>query len=192
MTALVATYKPTLGLVASHRRAIKPGREYDRFFRKPSGTNQLMERNASVFRTLELIEKKVKATQIQTKAITEHFVSLSTSNENFCKRVFDFLYNHIQYVEDEKGKEVLRSPNRLWYDRAADCDCFALTISTILTNAGLKHNLRIVEIDNKGYYQHIYVVVPKNQSKPLTSDSPRADYWVIDPVLDKFDKEPGE
>lgn len=186
------SYRPSLGLVAAHQRPIKPGKQYDKYFRTPSGTSQLMERNCTVFRTLELINDKVKKCAPQTKAITQHLLSISNSDADFYKRVFDLLYNHIQYEEDEAGKEILRSPNRLWYDKKGDCDCFATTISTILTNAKKKHSLRIVEIDNKGYYQHIYVVVPKNQNVPITANSPRSDYYVIDPVLDKFDKEPGE
>lgn len=171
-------------MVAAGVRNIKPGTEYDKFFGAPERKDPYWPKG-SVYNTLEFMQRIVANTTDQTKAISKHLAAQSL-NET-CKNIWSFLYNHIQYKEDLRNVEQLRSPNRAWADRKTgiDCDCFSIFISSILTNLGINHALRITEYDSKGYFQHVYVVIPKD-SKSLSG---RGTYHVIDPVLDQYDYE---
>lgn len=171
-------------MVAAGRRNIKPGTEYDKFFGKPERKDPYWPKG-SVYHTLDYMQKIVDATLSQTKAIAQHLKAATV--EQTCRNVWSFLYNHVQYKEDLRNLEQLRSPWRLWADRktGVDCDCFSITISSILTNLRIPHFLRITEYDNKGYFQHVYVVVPKD-GKTISG---RSSYFVIDPVVDQNDYE---
>lgn len=147
----------------------------------------MLEDAATVFNTLDRIQVIVKDTLEDTRQIAQ--VLKGRTLQETCKNVFDFLYNHIQYKLDKDGVEQLRRPARSWADRRSgiDCDCYSIFASSILTNLGISHSLRIIELKNKGYYQHIYVVVPDGSGnyRPGT----RSGYFTIDPVLDKFNTE---
>lgn len=152
-------FRPSLGLVASSRRSIKPGWEYNQYFKKPEGTDPLLSKDASVYDTLDLIKSVVAKCHPQCAAIAK--VLRGSTVKQSCKNIWDFLYNHIQYKLDKENEEQLRSPNRSWADRRSgiDCDCFAIFASCILTQMSIDHSLRMCEIKGKGYFQHIYVVV---------------------------------
>jgi len=159
-------------------RHIKNGNQYNQYF-APADFKNTNWAKADVMTTLELMAKIVTETKNQTKAIAQVLKGgslLETTNN-----IWDFLYNHVQYKLDDQGLEQLRSPNRLWADRktGVDCDCYSITISSILTNLNIPHSLRIAEYSHKGYYQHVYVVVPISKNSFIT----------IDPVLDQFNEE---
>lgn len=173
------------GLVASHRRNIKNGAQYNHLFPAPAGTDPLLSKSASVHDTLDFMADIVQKTTVDTRAIS-NILKGNTLAET-CSRIWNFCYNHIQYKKDSDGEEELRRPSRAWKDRISgiDCDCFAIFCSSILTNLKITHSLRICELQNKGYFQHVYVVVPSDQSATKISGK----YFTIDPVLDKFNLE---
>lgn len=174
-----------LGVTASHRRKIKLGSEYDKYFPKTIGTNPLLSKSADVYQTVDYVEQVVKQTLDHTEKLAPKL--RGTSLAETCRRIFNFCYGHIQYKLDKPGEEQLRTPARSWKDRKTgiDCDCFSIFVSSILHNLGIKHAYRICEINNKGYFQHIYIIVPVDQSSSLVSGK----YIIIDPVLDKFNIE---
>jgi hypothetical protein len=186
-------YISGFGLVASHRRNIRPGTEYDKYFPTNTlGTDPYLEDAPTVFGTLDHIENIVAKTLSDTKRIAP--VLKGNTLLETCNNIFHFCYDHIQYKQDKERVEQLRRPARAWLDRKSgiDCDCFSILVSSILTNLGIKHALRIIELRDpdtgkpKGYYQHIYVVVPYNNDYTPGS---RGGYYTIDPVLDRPNKE---
>ena len=176
----------TMGLVASHRRRILTGAEYDHFFITPQGNNIVLSGSASVFDTLDSILNIVSKTLSDTTKIAAKLKR--GKKEDSCKAIFDFAYNHIQYEKDKDGVEQVRRPARSWADRKTgiDCDCFSVFVGSILTNLKIPFYFRIIKRNYATDYSHIYIVVPKNKKFNLQV---RNDYYVIDPVLDKFDKE---
>jgi exonuclease VII large subunit len=104
----------------------------------------------------------------------------NTNLSEICRRVWEFLYNHIQYKLDKRGVEQLRQPARSWEDRhtGIDCDCFSIFVSSILCNLGIEHKFRITKYGGKPNFQHVYVVVPNG-----------TDEIIIDCVLSKFNYE---
>jgi hypothetical protein len=176
-------------MVAAGVRNIKLGTEYDKFFGKPERLDPYWPKG-SVYNTLEFMERIVANTTYQTKAISK--VLAGRTLDETCKNIWSFLYNHIQYKEDRKNVEQLRNPYRAWADRKTgiDCDCFSIFISSILTNLRIPHALRITEYDSRGYFQHVYVVVPIGPiDYPHGTFQDRKTYLAIDPVLDQYNYE---
>lgn len=103
------------------------------------------------------------------------------------RNVWDFIYNHIQYVEDDANNpnpnsrtEDLRTPGRTWADKAGDCDCMAIFAGAILHEMGLEFAFRRAAYNRRDGYEHVYTIVPdKNQQR----------IWIIDPVLHQFNRE---
>ena len=169
---------------ASNVRNIKNGNEYNSYF-KPAKMGVIELAEGDVFDTLDRIQSLVTNTLYQTKEISS---ILTTSNlKKTLNNVWSFLYNHIQYKEDAPGIEQLRTPLRSWADRKSgiDCDCYSIFISSILTNLNIPHSLRIAEYGSKGYYQHVYIVVPIDGANIKGRNS----YIVIDPVVNNFNYE---
>lgn len=175
----------SLGLVATGKRSIRSGKEYDKYFESATvkGNEVVLIPDGDVYDTLKLMKQVVNQTLSQTAAIAKELEGASL--EQTCRNIWNFLYTHIQYKKDHAKREQLRTPARSWRDRATgiDCDCFAIFISSILTNLGIKHTFRMAGY--KGDFQHVYVVVPID-GKSL---SVRNNYYVIDPVVDRFNYE---
>lgn len=175
-------------MIANHKRQLKPSTFFDKFF-PVSGlelTDPILKSSGDVFDTILLMKDIVLKTLNDTEQLAP--VLKGNSLQETCKKVFDFVYNHIQYTPDKAGVEQLRRPLRAWKDRVAgvDCDCYSIIISSILSNLKIPHSFRMTKYNNKSFFQHIYVVVPKKQGLSLNK---RENYFVIDPVLDQFDKE---
>ncbi|MBN8865847.1 MAG: hypothetical protein J0H92_20910 [Sphingobacteriales bacterium] len=158
-------------------RHIRHGNEFDELFPGANRGNQTIRRNANLDDTVVFIPKVVKDTLEQTEGITRRLKGRNVYDT--CKNIWHFVYDHIQYKKDEEGFEQIRSPARTWHDReeGVDCDCYSVFISSILTNLGIAHTLRITKYSRK-HFQHIYPVVPHG-SRHIT----------LDCVTDQFDFE---
>jgi hypothetical protein len=180
-----------LGIVATHVRKIASGSQYEQYFKPATGTTDIINENATTTDTLEFVKVLVLNTLNDTKAIAK--VLQAPSLQATCNNVFNFFYQNYQYKLDEIGVEQVRRPTRAWADRKTgiDCDCFTASVSSVLTNLGIEHYLKIIAINGRDNYQHIYVVVPKNNTgNDLTSKNLKENsYWVIDPVLNNFNEE---
>ncbi len=166
------------------KRSIKDGSQYAKYFtEKPEGNEVQLLADGDVYDTLKLMKQLVDKTLSQTKAISKALKGSST--EETCKNVWNFLYQNVQYKKDHALREQLRTPARSWRDRKTgiDCDCYSIFISSILTNLGIAHSFRMAAY--KGDFQHVYVVVPKGGGALNT----RSNYYVIDPVVDRFNYE---
>jgi hypothetical protein len=163
---------------ARKQRTIKNGSEYDHFFPKANVDTHTVMKHAGVDDTVAFIPKVVHKTLGHTKGITG--VLKGSSDYETCSNIWQFVYNHIAYRKDKDGYEQIRSPARSWHDRKAgvDCDCYTTFISSILTNLGIRHKLRITKYQ-KDYFQHIYPIAELPNNRQV----------VIDCVTDKFDYE---
>ncbi len=162
---------------ATKNRNIKSGKEYDHLFPGAEGNDKTIRRNANVTHTVAFIPKVVHETLNQTKGIAKRLKGNSVYET--CSNIWHFVYQHINYKKDKEGCEQIRSPARTWKDRfnGVDCDCYSTFISSILTNLGMPHLLRITKY-HRDQFQHIYPVVVDN-GRQIT----------IDCVTDKFNYE---
>ncbi len=162
---------------ARNKRNIKPGYEYDELFPKSEGDTETIRKHANVHHTVAFIPKVVQQTLNQTKQVAKRLKGRNVYE--MCSNIWYFVYQHINYKKDQEGFEQIRSPSRSWHDRkqGVDCDCYSVFISSILTNLGIPHILRITKY-NRDYFQHIYPIVPIGNN-----------YITLDCVTDQFNYE---
>ncbi len=162
---------------ARKQRTIKSGTEYDHLFPRANVDTHTVMKNAGVGDTVAFIPKVVHKTLDHTKGIAG--VLKGRNDYETCRNIWQFVYSHIAYRKDKEGYEQIRSPARAWHDRKAgvDCDCYTTFISSILTNLGIRHKLRITKY-HRDYFQHIYPIA-ELPNKQVT----------IDCVTDQFDYE---
>ncbi|MGQ1786342.1 hypothetical protein [Saccharicrinis sp. GN24d3] len=179
-------YLNGLGVVASGKRTLKDGTRYDKYFAPPKRQDKYLTYAGNTNDTIGFMAEIIKNTLADTKAIAPVLKGsdLRTTLDN----IFSFVFDHIQYKPDDPQNEELRRPVRAWGDRitGVDCDCYSILIGSILSNLNIPFALRMVKIGGKSYFQHVYVVVPKNgRRNGLTT----GDYYTVDPVLDTFNEE---
>ncbi|TCZ68360.1 hypothetical protein [Flaviaesturariibacter aridisoli] len=162
---------------AARKRNIQSGEGYTHLFPAAEVGTRTIRRNAGVTDTVAFIPKVVHQTLDHTKRLAAMLKGKDTYET--CSKIWHFVYRHIAYKKDQEGYEQIRSPARAWHDRktGVDCDCYSVFISSILTNLGIPHILRITKY-HRDYFQHIYPVVPY-QGGTIT----------IDCVTDQFDYE---
>jgi hypothetical protein len=162
-------------------RKLKSGVEYDKYFGKALMVNNVIKKDADLDDTMKKIGEMLPKYHNQAYKIAQKLKEESGRDVyNLCKKIWEFIYTHIQYRLDDENTEQLRTPNRIWADRikGVDCDDYSILISSILICLGVPHKLRLAEYENKGYYQHIYVVVP-HAGKEI----------IMDCVKDRFNQE---
>jgi hypothetical protein len=155
------------------------GSAYNHLIPAVPGSNETVKKYADLADTVRFIPKAVHMTRNQTAKLVP--VLKGQTLRQTCSNIWHFLYGHIRYQKDEEGKEQIRSPARSWRDRGTgiDCDCFSVFVSSILTNMGIPHLLRITKYPHsRGSFSHIYPVVPHGTG-----------YITMDCVTDSFDYE---
>ncbi len=169
--------KIMLGLVATKRRNILNSDKYNKYFPLVNSEDPFIKIDGEIVKDTVPAMMKIVADYASD---TEKIAKILKGNTVFetCRNIFDFIYNHIQYVQDEEGVEQLRRPARLFWDKKGDCDCFAIFAGSVLYNLSIPFKFRITKYYNRTYYQHVYVVVHDK----------RRDI-IIDPVLDIFNQE---
>lgn len=174
----------SLGLTASSKRNIRPLSDYASLI--PPLTelrhdDAVRMSSATPEQTVAFMHQVIRETTADTTRLAQ---SLQGSTLKYTpQNIWNFVYQHIQYVPDSAVMEQVRRPLRTLYDQKGDCDCYATLIGSILTNLGIPFSLRIAKYNGLSYFQHVYVVV-KDGGKEL----------VVDPVVDKcfYEKKPSE
>jgi hypothetical protein len=180
-------YLNGLGLVASGKRSIKSGSQYNQFFGPPKKEDKYLTYAGTTEDTIDFMADIIKNTLADTQSIAPRLKGATV--QDTCRNVFNFVFQHIQYKPDDPTTEELRRPVRSWADRVTgvDCDCYSIFIGSILSNLNIPFALRMVKIGGRPYYQHVYVVVPKSGQR--IGLLKKSDYITIDPVLDTFNEE---
>lgn len=164
-----------LGLVCAQDRKIGSIEDYRQFL--PS-IDKLCHNDRDIIddvqpeQTAQMIRKMAvrykKDTQMLSYALERDTI------EDTIQAIWDFVASYIKYTEDRSDCEELRRPLRTLYEQKGDCDCYSLLIASICENLGLRYDIRIAEYYNRGYFQHVYIVI---------------EGFVCDPVIDKCFKE---
>ena len=170
-------------MVAQYARKLEGGEEYDHLIPSALFKKKVISVNSDLNETVEWIKAIIYGTLEQTKRLA--FSSeLGLKNKTLYQKLeilWNFAYRHIQYREDEKGKEQLHTPARIWAKRkiGVDCDDFTIWLASLLTNLKIRYFIRLAEYEYKGFYQHVYVCVYL----------PNGKYITLDPVKDRFNQE---
>lgn len=166
-------------------RKIKDGLEFNDYFPvvRNSQTNLgFGDTHHSVKRMREMVLQF----HSQTAKIAPLLLRLNLKQTT--QAIYEFLYNHIQYKQDNTLQQ-LRTPANSWLNRATGLDCksFSIFASCILTSLGYKHYIRQIKQPTfkPTRYTHVYIVVPYNQITGKLTDG----YYVIDGTV-KNNREP--
>jgi len=176
-----------VGVVATRKRNIKPGKEFDKYFPAPTYADPLYMGDGQNEDTIDrLIPRMVEQYGSDTERIA--LVLKQKTLEATCRAIWTFLYDHVQYHLDNPMEEQVRRPARTWADRTrgVDCDCYTMFISSVLCNLRVPHYLRMAAYRPGRGFQHIYVVVPKRWGMDMNTSG---SYYTIDPVMEMFDGE---
>lgn len=185
-----------LGLVASGRRNILPGYEFEKLYAKSEllGNNPIIGGDHSdTYDTLNHMAKIVRDTLNDTKKVAPTLIGRSL--EETLRNNWNHVYKHFQYKKDAQGIEQVRRPARSWVDRkeGIDCDCMTVLLSSLLHWQKISHTFRKAQYNAETGWQHVYVVVPKNGVSIDAFDKynqvDRNKYYVLDCVVDKFNYE---
>jgi hypothetical protein len=167
---------------------VKSGAEYDHLFPRAMMTTIVKKEGATVGDTIKFIPKVVGETLFHTSRIAK--VLKGKTVYESCRNIWHFVYDHIAYKKDEKGKEQVRSPARTWHDRGndagVDCDCYTVFISSILSNLKIPHKLRITKY-SEDHFQHIYPIVPQGNGSYITLDCVVRAFDYEEPYSEKKD-----
>lgn len=172
----------------SEKRHIKSGVDYERYFQKADGNNDLIKRHSTLQDTITFLPDAIIKTYKQTALIAPLFRGISIKET--CKNIWNWVYTHINYEKDDLGKEQIRSPRRSFADRfrGVDCDDYTVFISSILCNLNIKHTLRVAKYSVKNGFQHIYPVVPIGNGNYITVDCVVDKFNYEVPFIEKIDK----
>lgn len=180
-------YLNGLGLVASQKRKIRDGKEFDKYFKAPLRSDPFLTYAGTTHDTINFMADIIKNTTSDTQEIAK--VLKGANLDKTLDNIFNFVFNHVQYKPDDPTEEQLRRPARTWADRTSgvDCDCYSIFIGSILSNLRIPFALRMVKINGKPYFQHVYVIVPKHGKQSEINN--RNNYYTVDPVLDTYNEE---
>ena len=133
----------------------------------------LVKANASNSELQNAIEAAIPQAVQQTKTIAPRYKGATEAES--CKKIFDYLKNHVNYKADGANQQV-RLPSALMRTLQGDCKSYSVYTSAILTNLGIPHKLVYASYDPKDPTPtHIYVITNKG--------------CIIDAVYGKFNAE---
>ena len=150
----------------NQRRSLnsKSCKQFRSHFALPKGRSRTIKKRASVFDTLRwMAQEKIPSEINQTKAYAKQLAQKSRNIQTLCTLIWNDLFGCTRYQFDELGLEQVRSPERLVHDSLGDCDCFVSFLSSVLSNLGIYHLLRMTAYESD--WQHIYVIVPTAKNK---------------------------
>lgn len=174
-----------LGLVPVGARSVSPvPAELLALVPKPTGKNETIKSADAdpIEDTVPLIQKLGKRQKWQGEKLAARLKG--DSLESTLRNDWNFIFNHIQYKQDPKKRETVRSLRRLVYDGVGDCDCFTNALQNLLLNQNIKGGqLRVAKYKKGADWSHIYIVVPKDGRNVSNG------YYTLDPVPHKFNYE---
>lgn len=138
--------------------------------------------------TVPLMQKLMRRQKWQGKKLAEHLQA--NSLRQTVKNNWDFIFRHIQYVEDGED-EVIKSLRKLIHSGSGDCDCFTNALGNLLLNQRIPFFLRVAKYNNSKEWSHIYIVIPVNGNMKTDANGNMAEtnYITLDCVPHRFNYE---
>lgn len=133
----------------------------------------VVKQNATNSDLQSAIEAAIPTAVKQMKQKAQEFKA--ATQEETCKKIFDYLKNQINYKADG-SEQMVKLPSGLIRTRQGDCKSYAVFTSAVLTNLGIPHKLVYAAYDpSDSTPTHIYVMTNKG--------------CIIDAVYGKFNAE---
>jgi len=133
----------------------------------------IVKRNATNSELQRAIEAAIPQATKQAAAFANRYKG--KTEEESCKKIFDYLKNNIHYKADGADQQV-RLPSGLMRTAQGDCKSYSVFTSAVLSNLRIPHKLVYASYDPKDSTpSHIYVMTNKG--------------CIIDAVYGKFNAE---
>lgn len=180
------------------KRNIQNADSLVKFYSTPEYNQKTVIHSATVEQTCQKIIQLVQMWQPQTERISKVLQLSSKNRKQTAQTLWNYFFTYYQYNEDRGGIEQLRSPRRAFFDATkrhdnpnpigCDCDCFTISILTMLANAGITDAAaKVIQRTGETDFSHIYVVLPIHEGK-IDWNNPDT-YYTIDPVVHQFNTE---
>lgn len=129
---------------------IKPPRREDDQVRYPDGV------------TTDIVETVLFADKKSGYYTKEFAASLKGKTLiDTCRNIWEFVKKQIPYVLDPAGDQNIKSPGRLWQEKAGDCKSFSVFTASCLKNLGIPYGFRFASYSKTDPTPtHVYVYVP--------------------------------
>ena len=179
-----------IGLSAGERN-ISDGSAFNKYFKKSTRTNVVLNRNGSIPDVISAMVRIVETHYHDTDEIAQVLKGANTLETS--RNIWNFAVKYIRYHNDRYGVEELRTPLRSWNDGqiryyqngesefGIDCDDFAMFCGSILKSLGIPFHFRITKYYYRTYFQHVYLYIPNGNNG--------GEDIIIDPVVDAFNYE---
>ena len=83
-----------------------------------------------------------------------------------CRNIWQFVKTQIPYKLDPQGHQWVKSPGRLWQDKAGDCKSFSVFTASCLKNLGIPYGYRFASYSKTDPAPtHVYVYVPAGKGR---------------------------
>lgn len=107
--------------------------------------------------TKKLISETCRAHWKDCKKIAAHLKGDSLLQS--CFNLWHWLRFNIRYEYDKEGREEIRTPLRVWHDRArgVDCDCLSVFSWCVLRCMGYDPVFELVAFKNRPQFSHIFI-----------------------------------
>ena len=107
--------------------------------------------------TKKLISETCRAHWKDCKKIAAHLKGDSLLQS--CFNLWHWLRFNIRYEYDKEGREEIRTPLRVWQDRArgVDCDCLSVFSWCVLRCMGYDPVFELVAFKNRPQFSHIFI-----------------------------------
>ena len=139
----------------------------------------------AISNTLILMARIIKesARNYYVRRWAEEMVSGAERDEySKVQAIYDFLTDHVQYLRDMEGIEMLKKPEislkeiEEGYIPQLDCDCMSLLAGSLIRSIGLPVALRAIAPHEKNKYSHVYDMIKIKDHGWIAFDLTKPDY----------------
>lgn len=148
---------------------------------------------------------------IDTAKLIKNLIISSTDNlsyrllvEDICRNtdfaddyvILDIIYRygkkHFTYLKDIQNIEYIKTPDRIYNEIlvngkfVGDCDDATVFMGCMLINAGYLPIIRLIELENNGYYSHIYCYVIVEDKLVCMDIADSKDYYINTPKMTDY------
>jgi hypothetical protein len=83
-----------------------------------------------------------------------------------CRNIWEFVKTNIPYVLDPVGVQYIKSPGRLYADKAGDCKSFSVFTASCLRNLKIPYGYRFTSYASSDPTPtHVYIYVPQGKGE---------------------------
>lgn len=90
--------------------------------------------------------------------------------ESKCEAVFAYMVEHVSFLLDPAGTQMIKSPARLLADGNGDCKSLTMFVSCCLHCLGISHIIRFVSFDGDNQFTHVYPVALLQDGREVIMD----------------------